>query len=556
MQTSTAVQTSPPQSSLWRQTLFVFLTFCALVFFYQWMEGAYVSEFGSHPDEAAHYVTGLMIRDYLAGGFHGSPMTYAKNYYDHYPKVALGNWPPVFYLVQAPWMILFGPGRTPVLLLMAALTAALATLLFNALRDEFNPLTAATGTLIFVSLPIIQKYGGMVMGEILTGCFMFGAMLLFGRFLDRGRSRDAIGFGICAALAILTKGSGGALALAAPMAVLMTWKLSILKRPALWISALIVVVLAGPWTWMFREQCKSGWEEPGITWNYTRQALVYFPWKLLVALGFLLAALALIGAVHTMINRPRNPGKWASLGALVICVCIFQSIIPASQDARHLLSAIPAAILFAMSGLNCLVRWLERRGFALQTSRFICCASLVVLFFSAGLVPARGIIGFSSLGDHPGLSPFRIAWKGYSGFGSVLDRLLADPANKNAVFLISSDARGEGMFVSEMAMRDAQRPAHIVERASKLLARSAWNGSGYQSQVATPEAVQKVLLESRVQLVVLDPSMPGAHEHNRLLQAAVESRPELFKKIDTETLFREGIPQPVPLAVYRIQRPG
>ena len=34
--------------------------------------GAYHAEFGSHPDEAAHYVTGLMVRDYLASGLPGN----------------------------------------------------------------------------------------------------------------------------------------------------------------------------------------------------------------------------------------------------------------------------------------------------------------------------------------------------------------------------------------------------------------------------------------------------------------------------------------------------
>ena len=194
MQPSSAPQENRRSAFLW-QTLFVFLVCFVIILLFQWREGAYESEFGSHPDEAAHYVTGLMIRDYLASGLHGSPMAYANNYYQHYPKVALGNWPPVFYLVQAPWMLAFGPGRTSVLLLMTALAAVLAVMTFNTLYNEFGEITAATGTLIFVSLPIIQKYSGMVMGEILTAILMFGAILFLGRFLDGGRGADAIGFG-------------------------------------------------------------------------------------------------------------------------------------------------------------------------------------------------------------------------------------------------------------------------------------------------------------------------------------------------------------------------
>jgi len=451
-------------------------------------------------------------------------------------------------------MLAFGPGRASVLLLMAALTAVLATILFNTLRNEFDPVTAATGTLIFVSLPIVQKYSGMVMGEMLAGVLMLGAILFFGRFLDRERNADAIGFGVCAALAILTKGTGGALALAALLAMLLTRKFSVLKRPALWFSALIVVMLAGPWTWMFREQCRSGWDEPEISWHYTRQALVYFPWKFLVALGVLFAALALIGMIQMLVRHPRNPGKWAALAALAISVCLFQSIIPASQEARHLLPAIPAAILFAMAGLTGLTRWFGKSGLSLKMVQVMACGVVAALFFSTALAPARGNIGFSSLGDHPGLSPFQIARKGYSGFGALLDRLLTDPANKDAVFLISSDARGEGMFVSEVAMRDTGRPNHIILRAGKLLASSAWNGSGYKVQFATQDAVLEALAKSPAQIIVIDGSMPGPREHSRLLKSVVENHPEIFHPVDAFPILREGVPQSAMIRVYRVDR--
>ena len=533
----------------------VFLAFLAVVLLFQRLDGAYESEFGSHPDEAAHYVTGLMIRDYLASGLHGSPMAYADNYYKHYPKVALGNWPPVFYLVQAPWMLVFGPGRVSALCLMAALAAMMATVLFNTIRMEFGGIIAATGILIFISLPLVQKYSGMVMDEMLTSLFMFGAICFLGKFLDHGRAADAVGFGVCAALSILTKGTGGALVLAVPLAVLWTRKFSVLKRPALWFSALIVLVLAGPWTWIFRNQCKSGWEEPEISWHYTRQAIVYFPWKFLVAFGILLGALILIGILQTMLKHPKNPGKWAALAALVVSICIFQSIVPASKEARHLLPAIPSGILFAMAGLHWLVQRFSRAGLSSKTVQVIVCAVLTALFFLAGmLAPIRGNIGFSSLGDHLGVSPFQIAKKGYSGFGNLLDRLLKDPANKNPVFLISSDARGEGMFVSEVAIRDAKRPCYMVQRASKLLATSAWNGSAYKAKLSTQDDVLKVLINSDIQIIVMDDAMPNAKEHNRLLQTTIESHPDVFKLIEHEPIFREGVIQSAPLECYDIVR--
>lgn len=63
--------------------------------------GAFRSEFSAHPDESAHYVTGLMVREYVAAGAPQPPVQFAQDYYVHYPKVAIGHWPPVFYVLQA-----------------------------------------------------------------------------------------------------------------------------------------------------------------------------------------------------------------------------------------------------------------------------------------------------------------------------------------------------------------------------------------------------------------------------------------------------------------------
>src|SRR5215471_5652765 len=67
-----------------------------LALFLQWLGGAYHNEFAGYPDEGAHFVTGLMLRDIVAQRQLTSLQQFAENYYLHYPKVALGHWPPFF----------------------------------------------------------------------------------------------------------------------------------------------------------------------------------------------------------------------------------------------------------------------------------------------------------------------------------------------------------------------------------------------------------------------------------------------------------------------------
>src|SRR5581483_2252875 len=104
----------------------IVLSFFALVVGLQIASGAYHTEFSGYPDEPAHYVTSLMVHDYITSLNPVSPMEFARNFYYHYPKVAFGHWPPFFYVVQGFWMILFSASRTSVRLELAFTTALLA----------------------------------------------------------------------------------------------------------------------------------------------------------------------------------------------------------------------------------------------------------------------------------------------------------------------------------------------------------------------------------------------------------------------------------------------
>src|SRR5687768_1057590 len=98
--TTSSAAANPARSALAARTtgslylIAVFALLLAEVLLLQWLGGAYASGFGGHPDEAAHYVSSLMVRDFLPQAASGHPMQFAQSYYLHYPKVAIGNWPP------------------------------------------------------------------------------------------------------------------------------------------------------------------------------------------------------------------------------------------------------------------------------------------------------------------------------------------------------------------------------------------------------------------------------------------------------------------------------
>ena len=132
----------------WLSRWIFYFFFCLAL---PWAAGAYRSGFGANADEPAHYVTGLMVRDYIAQFFPGPPMAFAQSYYLHYPVVALGHWPPMFYILQAFWTLAAPVSYASLLLLMAALTLCTAATLHQLMREG-----GLFAGVLFAALPITR----------------------------------------------------------------------------------------------------------------------------------------------------------------------------------------------------------------------------------------------------------------------------------------------------------------------------------------------------------------------------------------------------------------
>ena len=94
--------------------------------------GAYRGEFGNYPDEAAHFMNALVLRDYLTTGIGENPLRFAETYYLNYPKIAPAMWPPFFHVVMGLFLL---PGWSPhsaALALLAIVSALAAWRLYRA----------------------------------------------------------------------------------------------------------------------------------------------------------------------------------------------------------------------------------------------------------------------------------------------------------------------------------------------------------------------------------------------------------------------------------------
>jgi hypothetical protein len=497
----------------------VFAALLLTAILFQWLGRAYSSEF-SGADESAHFITGLMIRDYVANGFPDSPMKFAEDYYVHYPKVAFGMWGPLLHMTEAAWTLVFPPTRVSLLVLMAIISASAAFLLCLALVEEFGAVLAIGAGFLFLCMSPVQHHTGMIMADILVAVMDLCAAMAFGRYLNTRDWKSAIWFGVFVSLSILAKGNGVALVFLPAFAILFGRYWDILKEKPFWTSVVIIGCIAGPW------QYYSARALMGIHLRPPAGAFVSgYTWMTITFLGGALVPVVAAGVYDRLILpawRRTLDGKWASAGALICSVWALHSIIADNGvDRRYLIAILPPLLMFLMAGIVAIADWTKFLPIA-EPRRLGGIAAIVAVVFL--------------------ICNFSLPQKRYFGFDEVAERL-ESPQYKNSIILVSTDAQdGEGMLISEIAMRE-KRPSHIVLRATKMLSQSDWMGQRYKLLYKTPEEVMSFLEELPVEIVVIQIGAgPMEYPDHALLRQAIDRNPAQWEEIGTFPLRR--VPEP------------
>lgn len=462
---------------------------------FQVASGTWGSDFGKHADEGAHVVTSLMVRDYLAGGWaeQWHPVRYAEDYYERFPKVAIGHYPPGFYLVAA---LLLLPARIPeTLLLLQALLASLAGwATWRFARNWCFPEGAALICAVLVCLlPLVRGYTATVMADLLLVVFGLLAQESWSRFRENPSARGSLAFGLWASAAILTKGSGLMLALLPPLAILVGRHWSMIGDRRLWLAPLPVVVLAFPWFWLTRGITAEGMQHGGII-EYFLAAFPFYLRGIALEAGWVTLLLASAAAGASLVESWRGGGLFAGRAGDLLAFCLgglfLSSLVPTGLDHRYLLPLVPPVLLLAVSVA---LRSTQRR------KRWQSLATLGVALLIL-------------------LTTWRPVEKRYGGASEAIAVILEDPQEEAdegdpVRVLVVSDARGEGALTAAAAFRGANRLR--VVRGTKLLSRSDWLGRGYASLVESREEFETRLDSEAVQFIVLEevPEGGGAMAH-------------------------------------------
>jgi hypothetical protein len=431
-------------------------------------------------DPPAHFTTGVMVHDFLRQPSL-QPLPFAQCFYVHYPKVAFGHWPPVFYLLEAAWFFLFGARIVAARFLCACIAGACALALYRRSRESWGSWYALACAAVFLALPLVQKQAWRVMSDLLLAFFVFLALGSLSQYLDTEKRSQSLRFTAWSCLAILTKGTGWLLLLLLAIGPLVTRRTKLYFTWNYWLTVMLICIVSAPF-YVLMSALNFGYPT-------SMQGRIY---RLTVILGGLTAIhyvaggllLIIIAAVLGRFWPRKEPAPRTVLVIVmslwVVSQVLLINLLPLTSELERFYIPSLAPIVFLISGaIVKLDRWLASRGvpYGRDFAALLCIGAL------AGS-------GAAHLGST-------------SAFSSAIAAIPV--TGERIIILVESDPGGEGAMIAARLEQDWNRSSYIL-RSSKVLSTSLWSGGGYSLTYHDPAEVRAALDRNSVEYAVLDRS--------------------------------------------------
>ena len=480
----------------------IYFAICLLV---QWSAGAWSAPFTMYPDEPAHFVGSVMMRDYLTSGHLMQPLAFARMYYGHYPFFALGHWPPVFYLVSAVWYLLVGVGRGQALILQAAFATGTALLIQWFLRRRADRATGFCAGLVFLGIPEVQRWMCAVMIDHLVTLLCLATAACAIHYLQSPSLRNGIYVGLLASAAALSKYSGIYIC-ALPLAtIVIDGRFYLLRRLSFWIQPLLMTGTVWVW-WLLTKNLDPYHAHGGSLTNTPVEFLQ--AWRIFPA-G--IAALVAVGLLLLLLSPREWKGDVRITVLLFLGLIAFLSLSGEDAERRYLLTGPAALIILAAAGWHALFK----RQWPAALARF------------RSILPAA--VAVSALG---------LCAINFSAFPHQTDRSIREAArlvsqelsSQPGPILLTTDMKGA--VIAEVLLNDHHRPSFDLVRSDKSLASRAWEGENYAMKYTTVAALMGALRSEQIRFVLLHTDRREiALPHDVLLRRGLSEEASLWRTV-------------------------
>lgn len=393
-------------------------------------------------DAPRHALNGVFIGDLLAAFPIHNPVQWASEYYVLYPALTILFYPPLFYIMSAPFFMLFGVSESVAMIPVALCYLALIFGTYQLSKRWFvSPLALGCGLLISV-MPVITLWGRQVMLEIPTFAFLIWSIIFFYRYVDSHIRRNLYIGAFLLLCALYTKQTVVWIIPVIAILLLSYEGRPLLRARHVWATALLFLIGLVPLIAMTvllgqtNIQSVSGIADSEVS-RYSLAGWLWYAKQIPAQVTWLVWVCAVGGAVAHIYPQYRLPWRDVLfLGLWFVVGYVAYSLVDLKEQRLDLFLVLPIVIL---------------------ASHFVGRVEIGHPLLVQGL--ALGLLFYAILATEV---PYV---RGYREAADMVARLA--PANSSV--LIS--AKRDGSFVFNM--RAANRPDLFTLRADKLLLRLA-----------------------------------------------------------------------------------
>lgn len=473
-------------------------------------------------DASRHAMNGVFLSDMLSQGGWLHPVEFAKAYYEKYPAINIGFYPPFFYISSVPMLLLFGVSHAVSQSVVALYTLASGILVFFICRGVMDRISALATALCILAFAPIALWARQVQLDVpAVAMYLLTAWTLI-RYLETGRQNWMFAAGILLGLSMLTRVQGVFLG---PVFLFVVFLQRPPGRPVLakriaataiaGVVALPAVLMVQYFSSVNQALATRMPGMPGLwtldNWTWYAQQLpeqVGWPVTCLMAAGLLAA---LVVAV-----QGRATAGLTVIGAAWACAWIFFSVV-SNKEPRFNLPGIVFLFLLAAYGLAI---------FSAVTARVVLPVLAAWLLFQVGMAPAVPVV---------------------NGFAEAVTAVQAiAPVNSNVMI----SAHRDGSFIFDLRTQGSRRDIG-VRRADKLIVEiRIMRNLGVRDNGLDAEAILALMDTQNIALVVVQPGyladLPSMKNFQALLDDGVH-----YEKIQTMALTGATAPAEQALVIYR-----
>jgi hypothetical protein len=318
-------------------------------------------------DSSRHAMNGVFIRDFLLEGGLRHPIRFASAYYQQYPAINIGFYPPLFYITSAPFLAVFGASHavSQAVVHLYALAAGILAYLFCVRVMERDRLSALAVAVAILALPGIALWTRQVQSDIPAITLLLATAYCLLRHLERGERNWLFAATISLGLAILTRAQ--AIYAMPPLLYFLflhaypnrpSWKLRMVALIPMALLALPSVAMVAYFSRVNQSQALAmpGMPTPGSLDNWT-----WYAEALPEQMGWPALAVVIAGLRAAVFLAARRRMTLAGAIAAAFCLCswILFSIV-SNKEPRFNLPSLPFLFLLSAFGLYLLLPRLAR----------------------------------------------------------------------------------------------------------------------------------------------------------------------------------------------------